>query len=310
MEQPIYLSVVIPVFNEEENLAELYQRLSSVLDQVKDTAEIIFVDDGSTDNSLSVLNDFRGLDGRVKVVRLKHNYGQQAALMAGLEYSKGDVVITMDADLQNDPYDIPKFLAEIDNGYDSVYGWRQERKDPLFTRKIPSFLANLLISMYSGKRLHDYGCNLKAFSRNVVEYVNDTGEMGKTSTVLGAKYAAKVKEVKIGHSKRKFGESKYSFSMLISLAMDIITGYSSQPFQVIGMIGVFSFAAGLALDVYYIVNRFILQGNFEPRLFVVALLLPFIGLQFMTLGFLGEFVIRIYNATQKKPIYKVKEYLS
>ncbi len=311
MKNEIDISIVIPVYNEENSLPELHERLVKALEQTGKTLEILYVDDGSTDSSPGILKEFHKKDRKTKILRLRHNYGQQSALMAGFEYSKGNAVITLDADLQNIPEDIPKFLEAISEGYDIVCGKRTKREDSFFKRKIPSFLANGLVSLYTGKRFHDYGCGFRAFTRDMVKYILDFGETGKELLLLGMIGAKKIKEVDISHSGRKYGKSKYTFISLINLTMDIVTSYSTIPFIIVGFIGFSLFITGSAMSAYYLSIRFIFSiiTEIESRVMLLTLIFLTMGLQLLILGFLGEYILRINQRTLKKPMFKIDFFL-
>lgn len=311
MKNKIDFSVIIPAYNEEKSLPELQERLNRFLNQRGETWEIIYVDDGSTDGSPVILKEFHEKSSKTKILRLSHNYGQQSALIAGFEYSKGNTVITLDADLQNKPEDIHKFLEAISEGNDIVCGRRTKREDPFFRRKIPSLLAKGLVSLYTGKQLHDYGCGFRAFSRDRIKYILDFAEVGKDILLLGMIGAKKVKEVDVIHSGRKYGESKYTFNSLINLTMDIITGYSTMPFKVVGFTGLILFLTGFVMSVYNITIRFILFiiPEMGARTMLLTLFFLFMGLHLLILGFLGEYVLRINQRTLKKPMFKIDFFL-
>lgn len=312
MQKKIDISIVIPLYNEEKSLPELHERLVRILGSLKETWEIIFIDDGSRDSSPDLLRSFFQKDKKTKVLILSHNYGQQAALMAGFEHSKGNVVITMDADLQNKPEEIPEFLKAISEGHDIVCGRRTRRKDPFFSRKFPSFLAKWVVSRYTGVPLHDYGCGFRAFTRDCVKYILDFGEAGKDILLLGLKEAKKVKEIDVSHSGRKYGESRYNFKSLINLTMDIVTGYSTMPFKLVGILGVLLFLVGSVISIYYLSVRFLffIIPEIGPRIMLLTLIFLFMGLQLIILGFLGEYVLRLNQRLQKKPMYKIDFYLT
>lgn len=311
MKNKIDFSVIIPAFNEEKSLPELQERLNRSLNQRGETWEIIYVDDGSTDGSPLILKEFHEKSSKTKILRLSHNYGQQSALIAGLEYSKGNAIITLDADLQNKPEDIPKFLKAISEGYDIVCGRRTKRDESFFRRKIPSFLANWLVYRFTGKRLHDYGCGFRAFTRNRAKYILDFAEAGKDILLLAMIGAQKVKEVDVTHSGRKYGESRYTFNSLINLTMDIITGYSTMPFKLVGFTGLFLFLIGIVMSVYGITIRFVLFiiPEMGARTMLLTLFFLFMGLHLIILGFLGEYVLRINERALKKPMFKVDFFL-
>jgi glycosyltransferase involved in cell wall biosynthesis len=309
----IDISIVIPVYNEEENLKELYEKLSNVLRLITENFELIFVDDGSTDNSFNILKGINTEDKKVKVIKFRRNFGQSAALAAGFDYSKGNVIITIDGDLQNDPEDIPQFLKKISNGYDIVSGWRVDRKDPFFTKKLPSKLSNWLASKLTGVNLHDFGCTLKAFRREVVENINLYGEMHRYIPALASWMGVSIAEVKVRHHPRQHGKSKYGITRLIRGMLDLITvkfllSYSTRPLQLFGIPGIISFVAGFVIGAYLTIGKlFFGMGLSDRPLLLLAVLLIFLGVQFITMGLLGEIISRTYYEMQGKPIYAVKE---
>jgi glycosyltransferase involved in cell wall biosynthesis len=307
------LSVIIPLFNEAENIEPLYTGLKSVLDGFKKDCEIIFVDDGSSDRSFDVLAKITGGDPRVRAIRFKRNYGQTAALSAGFDHARGTILITMDGDMQNDPRDIPRLCEKIDAGYDIVSGWRKKRKDAWLTRRLPSKIANWIISTLTGVRLKDYGCTLKAYRRDIVRHINLYGEMHRFIPALASWAGAAVAEIEVNHHPRRRGASKYGLSRTLKVILDLITvkflvSFSTRPIHVfgfLGMIGVLGgFVAALALIGMKIFYGTDMTGN--PFLYL-AVLGEIVGIQFIVLGLLGELIIRGYYETQKKAIYVIKE---
>lgn len=307
MQNEIDISIVLPVYNEENSLPELHVRLVKVLEQTGKSWEILYVDDGSTDDSQDLLKEFHQKNKKAKILRLRHNYGQQSAVMAGFKHARGNIIITLDADLQNIPEDIPKFLKAISEGSDIVCGKRTKREDPFFRRKIPSFLANRLFSLYTGERLHDYGCGFRAFTRDRVKYIVDFGETGKELLLLGMIGTKKIKEIDIGHAGRKYGKSKYTFISLINLTIDIVTSYSTMPFIIVGFLGLSLFLTGTVMSAYYLSIRFILSiiPEIGSRVMLLTLIFLTMGLQLLILGFLGEYILRINHRSLKKPMFKV-----
>ena len=236
-------SVVIPVFNEEESLHVLYERLKEVLDKVDGGYEMVFVDDGSQDNSFATLSEISLEDPDVKVVRLRRNFGQTAALVAGFDKAIGDIVITMDADLQNDPSDIPNLLEKMDEGYDIVSGWRKDRKDPVITKALPSKLSNKMASWLTGVTLHDFGCTLKAYRREVVEGIHLYGELHRYVPAVASSFGVRVGEIEVSHHARPYGKSKYGMTRLMRGMLDLITlklllTYMNRPMQMFGGLGI------------------------------------------------------------------------
>ena len=309
------ISVVIPAYNEEENIKPLYAKLKQVLGEGEANRdyELIFVDDGSADNTFKVLKELHEKDSSVKIIKFRRNFGQSAAISAGFDYAKGDVIITMDGDLQNDPEDISKLLEKINEGYDIVSGWRADRKDPFFTKKLPSKLSNWLASKLTGVKLHDCGCTLKAFRREVVENINLYGEMHRYIPALASGMGISIAEVKVRHHPRQHGTSKYGITRLIRGMLDLITvkfllSYSTRPLQLFGIPGILSFFAGFVIGAYLTIGKlFFGMGLADRPLLLLAVLLIFLGVQFITMGLLGEVITRTYYEVQGKPIYVVKE---
>ncbi len=306
------LSVVIPLLNEEENIPILYQELIEVLTTLEEEYEIVFIDDGSTDRSLELLRDIQGRDSHVVVVSFRKNFGQTAAMAAGFDYASGDVIITMDADLQNDPKDIPKLLDQIKAGNDVVTGWRFDRKDAFINRRLPSIIANKIISKTTGVNLHDYGCTLKAFRREVVKSVKLYGEMHRFIPAIASGMGIDFTEVKVNHRARRFGSSKSGISRTIRVVLDLMTvkfllSYLTWPIQVFGLMGVVSGGIGFLVALIMTVQRqfFGVPLSDRPLLFL-AVLLIFIGIQFISLGLIAELQARTYHESQNKPVYHVK----
>lgn len=314
-ESNIYLSVVIPVYNEEESVDALHQSLTEALSGMDRNYELIFVDDGSTDNSFSVLQGLLAGDEHVRVVRLRRNYGQTAGFSAGFDRSRGEVVVTIDADLQNDPADIPRLLTKFEEGYDVVSGWRKERQDRFLDRRLPSIMANGLISWGTGVRLHDYGCSLKAYRREVLDDVRLYGEMHRFLPALAYGQGAQVTEMEVAHYPRRFGQSKYGISRTIRVLLDLLVvkfllSYSTRPIHVFGLGGLISLILGGMLLVYLAVVRLVLGQDIGDRpLVLLAILLTMLGVQLITSGLLAELMTRTYFEAQGKPIYTVREEL-
>ncbi len=312
----MHLSIIIPVFNEEQNICPLHQRLSETLRGQDLTYEIIAVDDGSSDRSFAILKELHARDEHLKIVRFRRNFGQTAAFAAGFDHSQGKVVLTMDADLQNDPADIPALLEKIDEGYDVVSGWRVDRKDPFFTRRLPSMIANWLISQVTGVRLHDYGCSLKAYRREVVKGVQLYGELHRFIPALSSWMGVTVAEVPTRHHPRRVGRSNYGISRTMRVILDLITvrfllSYSTRPIQIFGSLGLASLAFGVLLGLYLTYVKLVLGQDIGSRpLLLLAVLLVLVGVQFVAMGLLGELVVRTYYESQGKPIYVVRQVLN
>jgi glycosyltransferase involved in cell wall biosynthesis len=312
----IRLSVVVPCYNEEQNVGEVCRRLKSALDggEGKGSYELIFVDDGSSDGTYPALRKLRENDReRVKVVRLRRNFGQTAALRAGFDKARGEVIVTLDGDLQNDPGDIPGLLRKMEEGYDLVSGWRRKRADSLFSRRIPSFLANRLIALLTGVRLHDFGCTLKAYRREIVKQIDLYGEMHRLIPVLASWMGARIAEMEVSHQRRLWGKSNYSLSRTLTVLLDLIAlkfflSYSTRPIHIFGFWGVvclgLSLIAGAILIFMKLYQGVDMTGN--PFLFL-TIMLVIVGVQFIVLGLLGEVGVRTYYESQKKPIYLAEE---
>lgn len=307
------LSIVIPVYNEEENLSQLYQETKEACVNLNRSHEILFIDDGSTDGSFHALKRIQAGDPTVKVIRLRKNFGQTAALSAGFDHACGEVIITLDADLQNDPKDFGLLLEKIDEGYDIVSGWRAARKDKYLTRRLPSHCANWLISFITRVKLHDYGCTLKAFRREVIENINLYGELHRFIPAIASTIGVTIAEIKVNHRPRRFGKSKYGLKRSIKVVFDLVTvkfmlSYSTRPLQIFGIFGLISGAAGAIIGLILSYQRLILKIGISGRpLLLLSILLVVIGAQFITLGLLAEVMIRAYHESGNKRIYFVRE---
>lgn len=309
------LSIVIPLYNEEENVEQLYTQLKAALEGTGQEYEIIIVDDGSTDGSFDILKRLHEVEERLKVIRFRRNFGQTAAFAAGFDRSQGEVVITLDADLQNDPADIPLLLDKIEEGYDVVSGWRLHRQDPFLTRRLPSMIANWLISQVTGVHLHDYGCSLKAYRREVVKNVQLYGELHRFIPAIANWMGVSVAEVPVRHYSRRFGKSKYGLSRTARVMLDLLTvrfllSYSTRPIHIFGGLGLISFVGGIGLGGYLSFVKFALGQKIGDRpLLLLAILLMVMGVQLISMGLLGELVVRTYYEALDKPTYAVREVL-
>jgi glycosyltransferase involved in cell wall biosynthesis len=306
------LSIIIPIRNEEENIERLYNELVPVLKGTGKSYEIIMVDDGSSDSSFSIIKNLSVKDASVKAIKLKRNFGQTAAMACGIDCAEGDVLIFSDADLQNDPKDIPMLLAKLNENYDMVNGWRRNRKDALFTRKIPSMIANKIISIIGGVYLHDYGCTLRACKRQAFDNVKLYGEMHRFIPLLVSWGGARITEIEVNHRPRKFGRSKYGLMRTPKVLLDLLTAkflvsFSTKPIYVFGTLGVFSLILGLVTSIIVFYRAFVL-GRFEatPMIFFMGLFIT-TGIQFILMGFLAEMITRTYHESQNRPIYLIKE---
>ena len=313
MEKNVDISIVVPVYNEQDNVEAVYSAISSVLKDMSCSYEIIMVDDGSSDGSYSVLTKLASEDTSLKVIRFRRNFGQTAAMSAGFDAATGSVIIPMDGDLQNDPADIPRLIEKLNEGYDVVSGWRFDRKDTFVTRKIPSMLANALISRMTGVHLHDYGCTLKAYRREVLDGINLYGEMHRFVPALASQFGAKIAELRVNHHPRLYGVSKVGISRTLRVILDLMTvkfllTYSTKPIQLFGKWGVYTILAGLSSGVMTIYMKLFEHHsmNRNPLLILTGFLL-FMGIQFIVMGLLGELNARTYFESQGKPIYVVRD---
>lgn len=311
MSKKLDLSIIIPIFNEEKNINELYSRLIKALDEVDKTYEIIFIDDGSVDGSFELLKQVASYNERVKAIRFVRNFGQTAAMSAGINASKGDTLISMDGDLQNDPADIKNLLAKLDEGYDVVSGWRKNRQDKL-SRKLPSKIANQIISMVGGVHLHDYGCSLKAYKREIIKEIKLYGEMHRFIPIYASWQGAKIAEIPVLHHARRFGKSKYGFGRTVKVILDLITikfmgSYVTKPIYVFGIIGLISIGVGAAVAVFVLMRALFFQGEWISPLILIAFFVLSMGVISIFIGLLAEISVRTYFESQDKPPYVIKE---
>jgi len=306
------LSIVVPVYNEVENVKPLHESIAAALGDLQQSAEIILIDDGSSDGTADALDAVAASDERVVVAHLRRNFGQSAAMAAGFDLARGEVVVAMDADLQNDPADIPLLLETLAAGHDVVSGWRKDRKDPWLTRRLPSNLANGLISWITGVHLHDYGCSLKAYRREVLEDIHLYGDMHRFIPALAHWAGGKIAEVPVTHHPRRFGKSKYGLSRIVRVVLDLLTvkfllSYSTKPIQVFGAWGLAGGLLGFVICVYLTVLKVFFQENIGGRpLLLLGILLIFIGAQFITLGLVAELQARTYYEARGRPIYALR----
>lgn len=301
------ISVVVPVFNEERSLNELNERLCRTLQTLGRTFEIVYIDDGSSDGSLVLMDGFRKADPRIRVVRLMRNFGQAQALFAGLSHSRGDIVAILDADLQTPPEELPKLLDKLKEGYDSVNGLRVKRKDTIF-RKIPSRILNRVIGAATGVHIKDYGCSIKVFRRPIIDRLNAMTHRSRYLLVEVAMMGARIGEVEVQHQPRKEGESKYSFIRLLRLNFDIITAVTSAPLQLIGVFGWLLALVGFGMSMLLFAKR-IIYGNYDVLASIIAIFFFIAGIQMVATGLMCEYIARIYVEVQNRPYYIVKEVL-
>ena len=307
------LSVVIPVYNEAPNVAELYRELSDTLTAWGRPYELLFVDDGSTDATFEILADMQARDARLRVIQLRRNFGQTAAFAAGFAHARGQYIATSDGDLQNDPRDLPAMVDSLERGADVVCGWRKDRKDPFINRRLPSILANKLISWSTGVRLHDYGCSLKLFRADVVGSMRLYGEMHRFLPAIASEFGVRITEQVVSHRPRRHGRSKYGIGRTVRVLLDLVTvkfllSYSTRPLQMFGLIGLLVGALGGVILAYLGYVRLMTPQAIGDRpLLLLGVLLAFTGVQFITIGLLAELQARTYHESQNKPIYTIRE---
>jgi glycosyltransferase involved in cell wall biosynthesis len=313
MEEIRKISVVIPVFNEEENVPLLYEKLKGVLEKLPYDYEIIFVDDGSTDRTPRVLEEIAAKDPKVKVIEFARNFGQTAAMAAGMDHATGDVIITMDGDLQNDPEDIPRLLEEIKKGYDVVSGWRKNRQDAAISRKLPSKIANWLIGKLTGVRIHDYGCTLKAYRSDVIKRVRLYGELHRFIPALAATVTSvdRIVEIPVKHHPRRFGKSKYGISRTFKVISDLffiwfLQKFMQKPIHFFGILGLILFLIGFVPFLYLVFLKLTGHSIGGRPLLIVSVLFVLAGIQMFTTGIISEILMRIYYESQNKVPYVIR----
>lgn len=308
------ISIIIPVYNEVDILTELVESIYAALDKYHDEWEVIFVDDGSEDNSFSKLKSIAEKDlSRMVVIGLRRNFGQTTAIAAGIDYAQGDIIVLMDADLQNDPSDIPLLISKIDEGYDVVSGWRADRKDSYFTRILPSRIANKIISWVTGVYLHDYGCTLKAYRKDSLKGFRLYGEMHRFIPAYASHVGAKIVEVKVKHHPRKSGKTKYGLERIFKVILDLFTvkfliSFSQKPLYLFGGLGLFLFLAGSAILLFLLARRLGFGVSpFSSPLFPTSILMVLMGFQSILMGLIAELLVRTYHEAQGKPTYTIRE---
>lgn len=313
MDEKIEISIVLPVYNEVENLEEVYELLALEVPKLNRTFEVIFIDDGSQDGSFAVLQKIATRDSHVKVIRFRRNFGQTAAISAGIDAAKGEILIPMDADLQNHPADIGRLLQKMEEGYDVVSGWRKIRRDFFITRRLPSIMANRLISWISGVHLHDYGCTLKAYRRDVIKNVKLYGEMHRFIPIYAHIVGAKVTEIEVAHYPRKRGVSKYGINRTIKVILDLIivkflSDYSNKPIYFFGSIGILANLIAFLCGAVVLVQKYVygFWAHTNPLL-LLAVFLSILGIQLIMMGILAEIEIRTYHESQGKKYYVIQE---
>ncbi|OAQ21216.1 glycosyltransferase family 2 protein [Thermosulfurimonas dismutans] len=308
-----YVSIVIPAYNEEENLPLLLEKLGQVLPKIGKPAEVIIVDDGSRDATPDILREASRRYPWLKAIILRRNFGQSAALTAGIDHAKGQVLVMMDADLQNDPEDIPRLLAKLEEGYDVVSGWRKDRKDPFLSRKLPSRIANWLIGKITGVKIHDYGCTLKAYRREVIQGIPIYGELHRFIPVLVDFRGARITEIPVKHHPRRFGKSKYGLSRTYRVLLDLLLmfffqRFATRPLHLFGFTGGFMFAAGFLIELYLSALKILYGQEIGHRpLLILGVLLIITGINLIGTGLLAELIIRTYYESSGRKIYLIRE---
>ena len=304
-----YISAIIPVFNEEENLRELGERLMRTLAEMGRPFEIILVDDGSSDRSWAILTELhQKYPQNLRALQFNRNFGQHQAIFAGFQAARGQVMLTLDADLQNPPEEIPRLVAKIEEGYDTVGGWRENRRDSLF-RRLPSHLMNLVMSKVTGVRLRDYGCMLRAYRREVIDSINQCQESSSFIPALANLFSRRVAEIPVGHAQRERGQSKYSLIKLLRLNFDLVTGFSNLPIHLVGFLGVAIACLGVLFGLFLFLRRLFVGPEVEGVFTLFAILFVFVGLNTLGLALIGEYVGRIYREVRGRPRYVIRQTL-
>jgi glycosyltransferase involved in cell wall biosynthesis len=311
--EPVDLSVVIPVYNEVEIVEDLAERTDAALAGMAVGYEVVIVDDGSRDGTGALLKQLRARYPRLRVIHLRRNFGQAAAMSAGFDAARGAIIVTMDGDLQNDPRDIPRLIEKMDEGYDVVSGWRANRQDRFLSRRLPSMMANWLIGKVTGVRLHDTGCTLKAYRREMLEDVHLYGEMHRFIPALASVQGGRIAELKVAHNARTLGKSKYNIFRVFRVVLDLILvkfllSYSTRPIHLFGLLGLASFTGGVLICGQLAYLRFFQSAPLANRpALLLGVLLIIMGVQFITMGLIAEMQVRLYHEAQSKPIYRIRE---
>lgn len=311
--EPVDLSIVVPVYNEVEIVEDLAERTYAALEGVTVGYEVVIVDDGSRDGTGALLKQLRARYPRLRVIHLRRNFGQAAAMSAGFDAARGAIIVTMDGDLQNDPRDIPRLIEKMDEGYDVVSGWRANRQDPFLSRRLPSMMANWLIGKVTGVRLHDTGCTLKAYRREMLEDVHLYGEMHRFIPALASVQGGRMAELKVAHNARTRGRSKYNIFRVFRVVLDLILvkfllSYSTRPIHLFGLLGLASFTGGVLIcGALAYLRLFQGVGLSNRPILLLGVLLIIMGVQFITMGLIAEMQVRLYHEAQAKPIYRIRE---
>ena len=311
----IAYSIVVPFYNEQESIPSLYLKITEVLDAVGQPYEMVFIDDGSQDDTYKILQEIYEHDQRVNLVRLRRNFGQTAALKAGFDFSCGEIVVSMDGDLQHDPKEIPVFLEKMKEGYDLVSGWRMERRDAWLTRQLPSRIANRIMAWLSGVDVHDFGTTFKAYRREVLDHIHLYGELHRFIPALASWSGARIAEVPIKNTLRKSGKSNYGLGRTTRVLLDLLSvkfllDYSTKPLQFFGLFGLLGLTAGLMISFVLLLKKLLLHEAIMVQhgpLLLLGIALIVSGIQFLSFGLLGEMLARTYYESQNKPIYAVRE---
>jgi glycosyltransferase involved in cell wall biosynthesis len=311
------VSVIIPVYNERETLSELVETLFNTLRDQPYSWEILFIDDGSSDGSFQQLKSIAEENPeQIIVIALRRNFGQTAAIAAGIDYATGDILVLMDADMQNDPTDIPLLLKKIDEGYDVVSGWRVNREDKIFTRIIPSKIANKLISWVTGVHLHDYGCSLKAYRKDILTGFRLYGEMHRFIPAYAAHVGARITEIEVKHHPRRSGKTKYGLERTLKVVLDLFTvkfliSYSQNPLYLFGGLGLFLLLGGIAILFFLLIRRIGLGiSPFSSPLFPASIMIVIMGFQSILMGLIAELLVRTYHEAQDKPTYEIRKIIN
>lgn len=311
------LSVVIPVYNEEENVQPLHNSIREALSDLDKPWEVVYIDDGSSDDSLSILESIAADNPETTtVIAFRRNFGQTAAVAAGIDFAHGEIIVLMDADMQNDPADIPLLLQKIDDGYDVVSGWRRNRKDAFISRTLPSRIANWLISFVTGVHLHDYGCTLKAYKREVITDFRLYGEMHRFIPAYAHSVGAKITEVPVTHHPRKYGKTKYGINRTFKVILDLFTvkfllSYANKPIYLFGGVGVFMMAASVFMLGFLFIRKLLFQTSVvQSSFFLIGIMLMILGVQSILMGLIAELLARTYHESQHKPTYNIRRVIN
>jgi len=305
------ITVIIPVFNEQGSLRALHKKLNAVLEKMDLSYEVIYVDDASTDKSASILDTISKTDSKVKIITLSRNYGQTQAIAAGVDAAIGEIIVTMDSDLQNDPADIPRLLAKLEEGYDVVSGWRKKRKDDLWLKKIPSNLANTIIARLTGVKIHDLGCTLKAYRSRILKSIEFHGEIHRLLPLYAAIQGAKITEIPVKHQRRKYGQSEYGISRFFKVILDMFAimfmwKFLPKPIYAFGGIGLASLSFSGVIGLFIVFRKVFLAGDWVSPLLFIFVIFFLIGIQFILMGILAEFILRLYFGVKDLKRYKIK----